>query len=193
MRRVCIDRSELESLIAQAPDYLQDALRFFYACGWRRGEVTGLRWEYVDLAAATITLPDAKAGSRALAVTGELLEILKRRQSARLGEVPDGQDSTMVRGSDYVFHRKGQPLGDFKKGIEPSERFPLVFRHRVVVPIEHRTRLVSRDRHGHAFPHTGSHQIPGRGAPEVVEPLLRTPGACRSSCSCQGCRPRVRP
>jgi integrase len=110
VRRVCIDRDEFEALVAAAPEYLQDAIRFFYACGWRKGEVSGLKWESVDLAAGKVTLPDAKAGSRALAVTGELLEILKRRQSARLVEVPDGLGGTTVKLAEYVFHRQGEPV-----------------------------------------------------------------------------------
>jgi hypothetical protein len=60
----------------------------------------------------TLTLPDSKNGrGRVLAIAGNLIEIFKRREQARLVETPDGG----VKVADYVFHRKGQPLGDFKR------------------------------------------------------------------------------
>ena len=46
-------------------------------------EVIGLKWDMVDLAAGTITLPDSKNGKgRVLAISGNLVELMKRRDGA---------------------------------------------------------------------------------------------------------------
>jgi integrase len=112
VRRVFYDKGEFERAATAAPEHLRDALRFFYATGWRKSEVVGLRWTMVDMAAQTITLPDSKNGKgRVLALAGSLLDLMKRRESARLVETPDGG----VKVADHVFHRHGRCLGDFKR------------------------------------------------------------------------------
>lgn len=79
--------------------------------GWRRSEVVSLRWEWVDRAAGTVTLPDSKNGKpRTLTLAGEVAEIIKRREAARLVE-RNGD----VRVADLVFHHGGRPVGDFKR------------------------------------------------------------------------------
>ncbi len=112
VRRVFYDKGEFERAVAAAPEYLRDALRFFYATGWRKQEVVGLKWNMVDLAAGTITLPTSKnTRGRVLALAGDLAALMKRREADRLVETPDG----VVKIAEYVFHRQGQPLGDFKR------------------------------------------------------------------------------
>ncbi len=44
------------------------AIRLLAFTGCRRGEIVGLRWEYVDLEAGVLRLPDAKAGARTVAL-----------------------------------------------------------------------------------------------------------------------------
>jgi len=106
------EASEFETVVGHLPEHLQDAARFAYACGWRKSEVIGLRWEWVDRAAGQIVLADSKNGrGRVLAIAGDLVELVKRRETARLVETPDGR----FKVADLVFHRKGQPLGDFKR------------------------------------------------------------------------------
>ena len=112
VRRVFYEKIEFEEVVSAAPEYLRDALRFFYATGWRKQEVVGLLWNTVDLAAGTITLPTSKnTRGRALAISGDLVELMKRREQARLVETPDHE----VKVAEHVFHRQGQPLGDFKR------------------------------------------------------------------------------
>ena len=112
VRRVFYDKGEFERAVAAAPEYLRDALRFFYATGWRKQEVVGLKWNMVDLAAGTIVLPTSKnTRGRVLALAGDLAALMKRTEADRLVETPDGG----VKISEYVFHRQGQPLGDFKR------------------------------------------------------------------------------
>jgi integrase len=112
VRRVFYDNGEFERAVTAAPDYLRDALRFFYGTGWRKQEVVGLKWNMVDLVAGTITLPTSKnTRGRALALAGDLAALMKRREADRLIEMPDGG----VKIAEYVFHRRGEPLGDFKR------------------------------------------------------------------------------
>src|SRR6266404_3653686 len=40
-----------------------------------------------------------------------------------------------------------------------------------VIAIKDRPSLVTGDRHGHAFRHTGPHHVPDSGAPKIVEQL----------------------
>jgi integrase len=46
----------LEAVVAALPAHMQDATRFAYLSGWRKGEVTTLTWADVDRAAGLITL-----------------------------------------------------------------------------------------------------------------------------------------
>jgi integrase len=120
VRRGFFERNEFALVLQHLPDYLADAATFGYLCGWRRSEITGLRWEWVQaeraddgtIAGGTVILPDSKNGrGRVLALTGDLPVLFARRERARLVEVPGGEP----RVADLVFHRQGQPLGDFRR------------------------------------------------------------------------------
>jgi integrase len=112
VRRVLYDKSEFERALEAAPEYLRDALKFFYATGWPKQEVVGLKWDMVDRAAGTITIPTSKnSHGRVLALSGELADLMKRREGTRLVETPDGR----IKVADHVFHKAGLALGDFKR------------------------------------------------------------------------------
>jgi hypothetical protein len=65
----------------------------------------------IDLAGGTITLPTTKNGKgRVLAYDGDVAEILRRREAARLVE---RHGDPVV--ASHVFHRGGCPVGDFKR------------------------------------------------------------------------------
>jgi hypothetical protein len=77
-----------------------------------------LEWPQVDRTAHEVRLYDSKNGEgRTLALDGEAWTIIERRWQARaytLGsrrKPGDGQ----VHLSKYVFHRKGRPIGDFRR------------------------------------------------------------------------------
>ena len=40
---------DYEALMAVLPDYLKPMVAFAYRTGWRRGEISGLTWDQVDL------------------------------------------------------------------------------------------------------------------------------------------------
>ena len=112
VRRVFFEKGEFETLVSHLPQPYADASRFAFACGWRKGEVSALKWTDVDTRAMTITLPDSKNGQgRTLALPEDLIAIIKRREQARLLTTKGGD----VRIIDHVFHKAGKPLGDFRK------------------------------------------------------------------------------
>jgi integrase len=110
VRRRFFEIYEVGLLIRTLPDYLQDLVLFAFMTGWRKGEVLGLRWEMVDMAAQTITLPTSKNDrGRVLALRGELWALIQRRYEDRV-EVP------------WVFHRYGQRIMDFKDAWKTARK-----------------------------------------------------------------------
>ena len=104
-------------MIAALPDYLKDFTRFAYACGWRKGEVTSLRWSHVDRDGREIRLPDSKNGTGGvLGLDDDLLALIERRWQARVIEQADGT----TRVADHVFHRSGRPIEVCRKGMGGS-------------------------------------------------------------------------
>jgi integrase len=89
------DGSELPSAIL--------AIRLLALTGMRRGEVLGLRWEYVDLERGLLSLPDSKTGPKAIQISDSVLELLAR--APRLEDNP------------YVIfgERRGAPLVGIQK------------------------------------------------------------------------------
>jgi len=106
-------RPQIEAIIAVLPDWLQDFTRFGYITGMRKGEIASLRWEDVDreVGAVRLKAENAKTGeARTLMLVGDLAELIERRWKAR----PYARITGKVFVSDYVFHRTGQPIEDFR-------------------------------------------------------------------------------
>ena len=113
-RQGFFEPDEFEAVVAHLPGYLQDASRFAYFCGWRRGEVFTLEWSDIDVEARTARLrPEhSKNGhGRTLALVGDLWAIIERRLAARTHKRKDGT----IRISTYVFHRQGARIVEIKK------------------------------------------------------------------------------
>src|SRR5436309_14271306 len=73
-----------------------------------------LRWSDVDRDGGVVRLrPEhsKNGGGRTVAIEGDLGTILERRWQARQLKDEDGT----VRVAELVFHRKGVPVGDFRK------------------------------------------------------------------------------
>ena len=112
-RQGFFERPDLEAVVAALPPYLQDFTRFAYLTGWRKGEIISLKWTDVDREAGAIRLrPEAaKTGrGRTVMLEGDLAELIDRRWQGRLIE-KDGN----VRVTALVFHRDGEPVGDFRR------------------------------------------------------------------------------
>ena len=108
VRNEFFSREEVDSLMPCLPEYLKDVVLFGYLTGWRKGEITGLKWSNVDRKGKVIRLkPVQNKGRdvRVLTLDGELAALVERRWQAR--HVGHGA-------ADRVFHRQGRPLGDLR-------------------------------------------------------------------------------
>ncbi|MBV8454004.1 MAG: tyrosine-type recombinase/integrase [Deltaproteobacteria bacterium] len=105
-RQGFLDRGAFVSLRSNLPAYLRDPISFLYFSGWRLSEMKALEWRDVDLTGGIVCLrPEiskSKEG-RVLPLSGELLEIVQRAHATR------------GPGCPFVFHRDGEPVGDFRK------------------------------------------------------------------------------
>ncbi|MGH7837102.1 MAG: tyrosine-type recombinase/integrase, partial [Candidatus Binataceae bacterium] len=100
-----LDHSAFVALRENLPNYLNDPVTFLYLSGWRVGEMRALEWRDIDLAGKVVRLRPAiskNKDGRLLPLSGELLEMMERARAARRPDCP------------YVFHRGGEPIGDFR-------------------------------------------------------------------------------
>ena len=102
-------REEIDALVSCLPLHLRDVVLFGFLTGWRKGEITGLKWTNVNRSARFIRLkPDQNKTrmARVLALEGELATLIERRWPGR---------KTDFQLTEWVFHRAGKPLGDFRE------------------------------------------------------------------------------
>jgi integrase len=98
-------------LIEHLPLYLRDFVRFGYLTGWRKGEIASLCWEDVDGDVIRLRAENSKNGEgRTVTLGGELGEWIERRNAERQVKTESGVLLTL-----FVFHQKGDPVGDFRK------------------------------------------------------------------------------
>jgi integrase len=101
-----LEPADFATLGAHLAAWLLDAALFAYLTGWRKGEVATLTWADVDLRSGVIRLRAAHSKNkrpRVVILRGELRALIERRASARRLDCP------------LVFHRDGQPIGDFRE------------------------------------------------------------------------------
>ena len=90
---------------------LRDYCEFGYLTGWRKGEIASLRWEDIDGELLELRGEYAKNKEpRSVILSGNLEALIARRRAERKYEA--GGHWFL---SEYVFHRKGKPIGDFRK------------------------------------------------------------------------------
>jgi integrase len=93
------------------PEYLRDFVQFGYLTGWRKGEIASLRWSDVEGDVVRLRGENAKNGEgRTVTLSGDLSDLIDRRKAMRKVETKTG-----ALLSEYVFHQKGEPVGDFRK------------------------------------------------------------------------------
>lgn len=99
-------------MVAHLPEYLRDFSRFGFLTGWRKGSIESLRW--ADVGDGVIYLRAESNKTRkpeTMPLEGELGAIIERRRQLATWEDKDGTR----RFAEYVFHRGGEPVGDFRK------------------------------------------------------------------------------
>jgi integrase len=109
-----LEPATFEAVLRDLAADLQDFARFAYLTGWRKGEVQTLAWSDVDRAHRRITLRRAHSKNgdpRVLTLVDDLTALIERRWAAR--EYPTADHGRGL--SPFVFHRGGQPIGDFRK------------------------------------------------------------------------------
>jgi len=106
-RKGFFSEEEFRLLHAHLPADLKDFCRFAYLTGWRRNEIRTLSWSDIESNTARLRSENSKnRESRCVPLTGELKHIMERRKQDRF---VDG----VLTG--FVFHRHGEPIGEFKK------------------------------------------------------------------------------
>jgi integrase len=111
VRRGFFSESEIRKVIANLAPALADFTLFAWLCGMRKSEIASLRWEDVDGDCIRLRAENAKNGkSRALPLEGELAELIARRKAARQFKANE-----TVTLSALIFHRKGEPIREFRK------------------------------------------------------------------------------
>ena len=109
VRNEFFTRAEVDALLPCLPEYLRDLVRFAFLTGWRKGEITNLKWSNVSRSGAVIRLDPEQNKTRqvrVLALGGELAPLIERRWHARkVGR-------TLV---PNVFHRGGIVLMRFRQ------------------------------------------------------------------------------
>jgi integrase len=113
VRQGFVEPADFDKIVAALPERLRDFMRFAYATGWRRGEISGLQWSAVNRQTKTIFLGRSKNGEpRILPLVGELDRIIDRRWQAR--SIKNHNGSTTL--ATNVFHcGDGRPIGDTRK------------------------------------------------------------------------------
>ena len=120
-RKGFFTEAEINAVISHLPEYLKDFARFAYITGMRKGEVQSLKWENVTGETITLRAEDSKNGEgRTIALEGELAELIERRREAR--KVKD-KKGNLVTVSAYIFHKKGKPVGEFRKSWATACKF----------------------------------------------------------------------
>lgn len=111
VRKGFLNPADFQKVLAALPDDLKDFCEWGYATGMRKGETTLLRWDMIE--GDELRIPGnitKNRESRTLPLCGELAEIIERRRALRM--VNENGTARMV---DFIFHRDGMPVGEFRK------------------------------------------------------------------------------
>ncbi len=112
-RRGFFEPEDFERFVGYLPAGYDDATRFAYVTGWRKGEIVSLAWEQVDHAAHEVRLYDSKNGEgRTITLDADAWALIERRWQARAWR---NRKTKQTEVSPLVFHRNGRPIGDFRK------------------------------------------------------------------------------
>lgn len=101
VRKGFVTPEEYVRLLDKMPDHIKPIVQFAYRTGCRRGEILGLKWRNIDLAATTVRLEpgETKSGQgRTIPLSSDLVRMFEG----------------MKRESEYVFTYRGSPIKSIK-------------------------------------------------------------------------------
>jgi integrase len=111
-RQGFFEKPEFDVVVWRLPEYLQDFSQFAYISAWRKGQLRKSKWEHVKDGVLEAPAENVKNGQpHKIVLEGELAAIIERRWAAREYKRADGS----VGISEYIFHRGGKPVGDFRR------------------------------------------------------------------------------
>jgi integrase len=114
-RQGFFETADFEAVAANLPEHLRDFCRFGFLTGWRKGSIASLRW--ADVGEDVIYLRAEKSKTRkpeTMPLEGELLAIIERRRAGAILKGKNGE-TRFPRFPEFVFHSKGERIGDFRK------------------------------------------------------------------------------
>lgn len=114
------ERADYEAVLRQLPDYLQGVLTLAYWTGMRKEEISGLRWDQVDLFSRVLNLEHDQTKTSEQRIlpldVPELWNVIE--QQTMLHE--------LFPTCELIFHRAGKPIGDFRKSWATARRLAAV-------------------------------------------------------------------
>jgi len=111
-RQGFFETSDFEAVVSHLPEYLQDFARFGFQTGWRKGSIASLRWADVGDDVIYLRAKNNKARKpETMPLEGDLADIIERRRDAAVIK----EENKPERFAEFVFHRNGLPVGDFRK------------------------------------------------------------------------------
>lgn len=121
-RQGFFEEPEYRAVLRHLPEYLRTFITFLYLTGWRKGEAQRLQWRQVDLEARTIRLePGTTKNDEGRLFPFSAFPVLEEvlRAQWQQTQALAHRAETIV---PWVFHREGQPIGDFRKAWETACR-----------------------------------------------------------------------
>jgi integrase len=112
-RQGFLEPTQFKKLLAEIPVDLKDFVEWSYKTGQRKGEASSMTWDMLSKEGDVLRLPGNIAKNRKarnLPISSDLAKILARRQAVRTVNVNGAAEMCK-----FIFHRKGEPVGDFKK------------------------------------------------------------------------------
>jgi integrase len=109
--------AEFDAIVSGLPEYLKDFAHFGYLTGMRSNQIKTLLWDDIHgdrIRSRAENVKNRKAHS--IDLDADLKELIEKRRTARQIPRPDGT----VMLSRYVFHRNGEPIGDFRKAWQTA-------------------------------------------------------------------------
>lgn len=116
-----VEYADFLELVRHLPTEIADVCWFAYLMGWRREQVLSLRWADINRDSGAVIrraeFNKTKEPS-SLAMSESVRAVIERRWQARTVEITvttETGTTTIPKVCDLVFHRNGQPVGDFRK------------------------------------------------------------------------------